>query len=108
MDIEIFVFTIVLPLAAVCISFLAKSTTARRLLLFGGSYFFVAFSISLVLHSDCGTNDFLFHTCERLPQFFADFYSFPNLVNVAAYFFIAPILLMLACFLEVRARRKNP
>jgi hypothetical protein len=101
------VFGLVLPLVAVALSFFAKSKAAFLILRYGGGYFFVAFSISWVLNYDCGFPPFHFGTCQTLPQFLADFYSIPHMINVGALFFIAPVLLLLVTFFEFRTRAKR-
>ncbi|MGH1414062.1 MAG: hypothetical protein ACRBB0_11255 [Pelagimonas sp.] len=102
---EELLFFFALPLIAIASSFYAKSKIARRLLKVGGGYFLVTFSLAWALNQDCGYSDFHFGTCASLPQSIADFYDTPHLINIAAFVFLAPVLLVLAAFFEFLARR---
>lgn len=101
------VFGLLLPLSAFGLSFIALSQVAKKLLRYGGLYFFGNFSLFWIIYSDCGYHDFHFGNCESWPQFVSDFYSTPYLVNVVALVTVAPILLLLACWLEYRVRRRK-
>lgn len=101
---EEFVFTFVLPLSAIALSFLASSKGARRILRIGGLYFLTSFSIAWILNEDCSFPPFHFGACETIPQVFANFYTYPHLLNLVLFVFVAPILLLLAAYLEYRTR----
>lgn len=97
----------VLPLLAILVSLFLVSKTARRLLFFGGLYFLVSFSVSWLLNQDCGFNDWAFTRCDTIPQIVAEIYTVLGLINLAAYTFLAPPLLLLAVVVEFRVRRRR-
>ena len=100
----VFVY-ILIPLAAFILSFFAHSRFARSFLRFGGMYFGVVFSLSLVLSGDCEYNDFAFQRCQHSPQMLADAIGVLTVFSMVAYFFVAPILAVWSLFREMKIRQ---
>ena len=103
--IAVFFVYILIPFAAIFLSFSAHSKFARIFLRFGGLYFGVVFGLSLLMSGDCEFNDFAYHRCRNTPQLVADITSVFSVFSMVLYFFLAPIFAFWALIREMKTRQ---
>lgn len=99
--------TVVPPLAAIALAFLAKSKATRNLLLAGGFTSLIVFSVLQIATLDCAFNEFALFNCATIPDAIARAISPLQIIYALAYFFLGPVLLVVAAILEMIARLRS-
>jgi hypothetical protein len=87
------------------VSYFAHSKIVRLSLRCAAVYFFGFFGLNWLLDADCKWNDFIFSQCYYVPQWLANTYSSMVIPNMIAYLVVAPFLLIVALFYEMKIRQ---
>jgi hypothetical protein len=94
----------VVPLAAIGLSYLARSKVLKLFLRYGGLYFGIALNLNFLFEADCATDKFLYYRCSAIPQVIAEVFSFMNVLTMVVYVFWAPPILVLLLLWELKVR----
>ncbi len=93
------------PLIGFVVSFFVHSKIVQLFLRYAAVYFFGFFGLGWLLDADCEWNDFIYSRCHHAPQWLANTYSSMIILSMVAYLVVAPFLLIVAFFFEMKVRQ---
>lgn len=92
---------------AVFLTRYAISLAAQRLIIFTSAVMLTGFILVFVLTAGCNLDDFTYHSCPLVADSVGKYLSMFTMLLMLGYFFMSPVLALVAGLMEILARRNT-